>query len=35
MTASFHILSNSLFTVIQSFDAIESELLTASSSKLQ
>jgi hypothetical protein len=35
MTASFPILSDSLFTIIPSFDAIQFELLTASLNKLQ
>jgi hypothetical protein len=34
MTASFYILSSSLFTTIQSFDPIQSDLLTASLNKL-
>jgi len=35
MTASLHIFSSSFFTVMQSFDAACSELLTASLNKQQ
>jgi hypothetical protein len=35
MTATFHFLFHSFFTVIQSFNAIYSELLTALLNKLQ